>query len=153
MSGKKYSVEDYRRMTAERGDNFASNIGIEVTYMENGYSKMEMKLRPFHFNPIGSIHGGCIFTLADTAAGAAIVSLGKSCTTLSAHTVFLNAAMADKSKILCAEAAPVRIGNHIAVFNVLIKDDTQLEIARFTFEFYIMSKLPQAFLERLGQTE
>jgi acyl-CoA thioesterase len=48
-------------------------LGIEVVEMEEGYAKLVM---PFHeklTQPFGIVHGGAIFSLADSAAAIAIV--------------------------------------------------------------------------------
>ena len=48
-------------------------LGIEVVEMGKGYAKLVM---PFHeklTQPFGIVHGGAIFTLADSAAAIAIV--------------------------------------------------------------------------------
>ena len=116
--------------------------GIEITYAKDGCACAQLVLDERHFNPIGSIHGGCIFTLADTVAGTAAATNGTSVTTLSAHSVFLNAAMAGKTKVLFAKAEPVRVGRKIAVYKVIMTDDLDREIAEFTFEFFRMSQAP-----------
>ncbi len=134
---------------AQKENNFAAHIGIEILEMADGHARLKLELLPSHFNPIGSVHGGCIFTMADTVAGIAVFSLGKSCTTLSSHAVFLNAAMQGKSKILYAESRPVRVGSRIAVMEAMVTDDRALEIARFTFEFYVMEGIPKVLEEKL----
>lgn len=50
-------------------------LGIEVVEMEEGYAKLIM---PFHeklTQPFGIVHGGAIFTIADSAAAIAIVRM------------------------------------------------------------------------------
>lgn len=128
---------------AVKYNGYARLTGIEMLYAKDGLAEARIVLDEKHFNPIGSVHGGCIFTLADSVAGIAVASCGTSATTLSAHSVYLNAAMAGKSKILYGKASPVRVGRKIAVYKVEIKDDNEKEIAEFTFEFFRMSKVPK----------
>ncbi|HIS47681.1 MAG TPA: PaaI family thioesterase [Candidatus Scybalocola faecigallinarum] len=118
---------------------FAKHTGIELLEAENGTATGRIVLEPVHGNPIGSIHGGCIFTLVDTIAGTAFVTTGKSCTTLSANIDYLNAAI--KSKVLIAKASPARIGNHIAVFDVRVTDDRDVLIARASVTFYVLKNM------------
>ncbi|MBB5262991.1 acyl-CoA thioesterase [Catenibacillus scindens] len=118
-------------------NGFAKHIGIEILEADQGHAAGRIVLAPIHGNPIGSIHGGCIFTLVDTIAGTAFVSTGKSCTTLSSNIDFLNAAI--KSKVLTARAEPVRIGNHIAVFDVRVTDERNVLIARASVTFYVLN--------------
>ena len=58
-------------------NGFAKHIGIEILEADQGHAAGRIVLAPIHGNPIGSIHGGCIFTLVDTIAGTAFVSTGK----------------------------------------------------------------------------
>lgn len=121
---------------------FAGAIGIDLIEAKDGRAKMKIDIEEKHKNPIGSVHGGCIFSLADTVAGVAIASTGLACTTLSAHTSYIKAAMIGKSKVLYGTAIPLRIGRKIAVYQVDITDDQDREISRMTFEYYIMSEVP-----------
>lgn len=118
---------------------FAKHTGIEVLEAENGHAVGRIVLNEVHRNPIGSIHGGCIFTLVDTIAGTAFVTTGKSCTTLSSNIDFLSAAI--KSRELIARATPTRIGNHIAVFEVSVTDDREVLIAKATVTFYVLENV------------
>lgn len=125
---------------ANKYDGFAKYIGIEVLEAQDGYAKAQIKLDERHFNPIGSIHGGVIFALADTVSGVAVHRLGKYCTTLSSTISYLRAAMQGKSQYLYAEAKPIRIGRTICVMDVLVTDDLGKEIAKLTVEFYILAE-------------
>ena len=127
-------------------DGFAREIGIELMEAKDGHAKMKIDINEKHRNPIGSVHGGCLFSLADTVAGVALSTTGVGCTTLSAHTTYIKAAMMDKSRVLYGEAIPIRIGRKIAVYQVDITDDQGQEISRMTFEYFIMSQLPETEL-------
>ena len=133
-------------------DGFAREIGIELMEAKDGHAKMKIDINEKHRNPIGSVHGGCLFSLADTVAGVALSTTGVGCTTLSAHTTYIKAAMMDKSRVLYGEATPIRIGRKIAVYQVDITDDQGQEISRMTFEYFIMSQLPETELT-LGYTK
>lgn len=117
-------------------DGFSKHTGIEILEAQNGHACGRIVLNKIHVNPIGSIHGGCIFTLVDTIAGTAFVTTGKACTTLSSNIDFLNAAI--ESKVLIANASPTRIGHRIAVFEVEVTDDRNVLIAKATVTFYIL---------------
>ncbi len=127
-------------------DGFAREIGIELMEAKDGHAKMKIDINEKHRNPIGSVHGGCLFSLADTVAGVALSTTGVGCTTLSAHTTYIKAAMMNKSRVLYGEAMPIRIGRKIAVYQVDITDDLGQEISRMTFEYFIMSQLPETEL-------
>lgn len=148
MADLEFNEEEFMAL-ANQYNNFGRYIGIELLEMKDGYAAAKMALDERHFNPIGSVHGGCIFSLADSVAGAAAFSLGKSCTTLSAHTVYLKAAMADRSHVLYGKAQPVRVGKKIAVYRVMITDDLENEIAEFTMEFFRMSEIPKTLADKM----
>ena len=49
-----------------------------------------------HLNPLGTVHGGCLYTLADTVAGFAAASCGFEGPTLSGNMYFLRPTMGVK---------------------------------------------------------
>lgn len=50
---------------------FTEYLGLEVLQYEDGYCKTRLKIKPQFLNPIGGLHGGLLFTIADTTAGRA----------------------------------------------------------------------------------
>src|SRR5687768_13348818 len=48
-------------------DAFSQWLGIEVLEIQEGYSRIQMKLRGQMLNGLGIIHGGIAFALADSA--------------------------------------------------------------------------------------
>src|SRR5262252_2107736 len=49
-----------------------------------GYSRCTLQVTPRHFNSVGVVHGGVMFTMADTAMAAALIpdlAEGESCAT------------------------------------------------------------------------
>ena len=53
----------------KRRDKFIELIGIKIIEADEGYCKAELKVNDRHLNPLGTVHGGCLYTLADTVAG------------------------------------------------------------------------------------
>jgi acyl-CoA thioesterase len=51
-----------------------SLLGIEVVEMRDGYSKLIMPFSEKLTQPYGIVHGGAVFTLADSAAAVSIAS-------------------------------------------------------------------------------
>ena len=60
----------FQKVIDERdgGNAFGRMIGIKTVEVREGYCRMEMEIMPELLNPIGSIHGGCLYTIADCAA-------------------------------------------------------------------------------------
>lgn len=107
---------------------FSRHLGIEVTIAEDGYAEGNVELtQELSSNPGHKIaHGGVAFALADTVAGAAVVSLNYTVTpTIDMRIDYLSPATSD----LYAEADVVRNGDSVAVVDVRIWDDDDTEIA------------------------
>lgn len=49
-------------------------LGFHVTEVERGRLVAEMVVRPDHLNPMGSLHGGVIASLADSLGGYGVVT-------------------------------------------------------------------------------
>lgn len=66
-------------MTAQeffKNDRFATNAGVELIEIKEGYSKARLVITAEHLNAGGRTQGGAIFTLADLALAAAANSHG-----------------------------------------------------------------------------
>jgi acyl-CoA thioesterase len=53
---------------------FRELVGVTVTKVENGYSHCVLEVDKKLLNPAGIVHGGAIYTLADSGMGAALFS-------------------------------------------------------------------------------
>lgn len=115
-------------------NSFASFLGITTLEMKEGYASGEMRLEKHHKNAVNSVHGGCIFALADTIGGAAAASHGTRITTISGDFHFVSAAF--DSKLLEATAREVKFGKKICVYDVEVRDETGKMIAKGLFSYY-----------------
>lgn len=64
---------------------FVEHVGIEITEQSDGSSTCVLAVAPHHFNSSGVVHGGAVFTLADTGMGAALIpglQEGERCATI-----------------------------------------------------------------------
>ena len=52
---------------------FAGHLGLEITEVNAGEATVVLPRRPEHNNHVGSQHAGALFTVAETASGAAFV--------------------------------------------------------------------------------
>lgn len=117
---------------------FAKDIGIKMISISKGYAKGEINISKSHLNPGESVHGGCIFTLADTVGGAAAWSRGNYVVTTSSNITYLNPAI--ESKKLIAIAKEIKFGKKILVYDVDIWDDSDRLIAKVTNSYYNIEK-------------
>lgn len=118
--------------------DFGKFVGVHFLERREGVCKARLDIRPEHMNPIGTVHGGCLFTLADAVCGIAASSHGSICTTVSSNIQFLNAAF--RPKYLIAEAKPKKLGRKIRTFLVEIWDDKGTLICTVDMIFYSLQQ-------------
>ena len=64
---------------------FIHHIGMKIDEVAPGRARCSLEVKDFHANGTGVVHGGALFTLADTAMGAALYSSleeGEICATI-----------------------------------------------------------------------
>ncbi|MGY1633984.1 PaaI family thioesterase [Geodermatophilus sp. SYSU D01186] len=60
-------------MAEQKGPGgFAERLGAEVTTADDGSARIGFQARDEHLNPAGTLHGGVLATLVDTAMGQAV---------------------------------------------------------------------------------
>ncbi|MGY1693006.1 PaaI family thioesterase [Geodermatophilus sp. SYSU D01105] len=59
-------------MAARGPGGFAERLGAEVAETEERGARIEFEAREEHLNPAGTLHGGVVATLVDTAMGQAV---------------------------------------------------------------------------------
>ena len=106
---------DFHKLVQYRNERnpFSVDAGVEIIEIKEGYAKAVLRGDERKVNPIGSVHGGCLFTLADTTAGSAATSHGVWMTTLDADIHFMRPALHQKT--LYAEANEIKRGANISV--------------------------------------
>lgn len=131
------SLQDYRDYRSKY-NYYGHHLGVVITEMEEGRAKCEMPVRQELFNPIGSVNGGAMFSLADTTCSAAAAAYGMRMTTLDADFHFLAPGM--NAKVIYGEAIEIKKGRTTAVYEVKITDDNDTLLACGTFTFYDLNK-------------
>lgn len=121
-------------------DEFTKTLGVEFTKLEPGYAEACMHLSKLHINPLGSVHGGAIFTLADVVAGTAMTAKTGLVTTVDSHIHYLNPALLQNTEKLYARTRELKCGKTLAVYEVDITDDRDILIATVALTFYVMPK-------------
>lgn len=64
---------------------FVNHVGVRIEQQDGGRSRCTLLVEGHHFNSAGIVHGGALFTLADTAMGAALyptLAPGEGCATI-----------------------------------------------------------------------
>lgn len=116
-------------------DKLVRLLGMKIESASPEFARVSMPILEHHRNGMGAVHGGAIFSLADAAFGAAANS-GRSSAVVSlcSSIEFLRAALKGP---LAAEARAVRLGGHIASYDVQVFDGDGLLVARVMCEGYV----------------
>lgn len=117
-------------------DLFATNAGVELIEICEGYSKAQLVVKPEHLNAGGRTQGGAIFTLADLALAAAANSHGTLAFSLSSNITFLRASNAGDT--LYAEARERYTGRSTGYYQIDVTNQNGELIA--TFESSVFRK-------------
>jgi uncharacterized protein (TIGR00369 family) len=95
----------------------AETLGFTATHVSAGVARFELDPAEFHYNPIGSVHGGVIATLCDSACGCAVHSLlpaGAYYSSLDLSVKFLRRVTAATGRLVC-EGTVVHLGARSAL--------------------------------------
>lgn len=111
----------------------SNNLNLEFIEANEGFSMVRMHIDEKVLNPYGIVHGGATFTLADSAAGAASISLNSPYVTMDASINYLNPGT---GKYLEAKGEVVYTGEKTCVVEINIVNDTNTLVAKGMFTMY-----------------
>ncbi|MGC9435095.1 MAG: PaaI family thioesterase [Methanomicrobiales archaeon] len=109
-------------------DAYARACGIELVDSGPGWARVRMAIRDDHCNSHGTVHGGAIFTLADTAFALASNSHGIPAAAIDAHIQYMKAAT---TGTLHAGAEEFALTPRLASYTVRVTDDGGAPVALF----------------------
>ena len=119
---------------------FTRLVGVEPALIDDGRAVFTVALGPAHLNPNGVTHGGVVYTLADTAMGAALVTrleAGERCATLEIKVNYLAPAV---TGTLRCDARLLDRTRRIAVLEARVTDGDDRLIAIATGSFYVTTE-------------
>jgi len=125
--------------TSKGFNPFGEMIGLEFTAYGDGCSRCELAVRTELSNPHGVLHGGVIYSMADTGMGGALYSVlaeNELCTTVEIKTVYF--AAVESGKLTC-ETRVIQRRSRIAILESEIKNGDRL-VAKALGTFYIYDK-------------
>ena len=99
-------------------------LGFERPHVEEGRAVFELPVGEHLYNPIGSVHGGVLATLLDSALGCAVHSTlpaGVGYTTVDLNTTYLRPVTRDSGVLRC-EAETIHVGRKVATARAQIFD-------------------------------
>ena len=115
---------------------FANNTGVYIEEIREGYARSTLKVDAPLLNIIGSIHGGCLYTMADATSGSASASYGNKTTTVDSSFHFLRAGI-DATKLTC-EANVIKAGKRLQVIEAKVTDQNNVLLAEGIFTFAVI---------------
>lgn len=118
-------------------DMFSVNSQMKLVELREGYAKVEHTIDKKSMNYMGSIHGGLLYTMADVAAGTAMVSCGKQGVTLNASTDYIKPAHSGK---VIAEGKVTSSGRAISRCEVEVHSEDGTVYSRSHITMYITGK-------------
>jgi uncharacterized protein (TIGR00369 family) len=107
-------------------------IGSRLTAIERGRARVELDADARHANPMGTVHGGILCEIADSAMGLAYASTlaeGESFTTVELHINFLRAV---RVAHLTADGVVVSQGMTVGLAECEVHDDRGRLVAKAT---------------------
>ena len=119
----------------------AETLGLENFGGEHGSFHVELVPQYRHYNPLGSVHGGVLSTMLDTAAGCSVhttLAAGEAYTSLDLTVKFLRPASVESGR-LRAEGRVIHRGRRTALAEALLFDQSGRQVAHATSSCMIFS--------------
>lgn len=111
-----------------------ATLGFTDFRPTRGSVTVEMPAEAFHYNPLGSVHGGVISTLLDTAAGCSVHStlgVGEMYTTLDLSVKFLRPVTVESGVLRCVGSV-IQRGRRTALADARLFDENEKLLAHAT---------------------
>src|SRR5436309_8871375 len=99
-------------------------LGMSITEVSEGRVVFTAEPSEYHYNPLGTVHGGVMATLLDSAMGCAVQSMlpaGTGYTTLEIKVNYLRS-MTSKTGVVYSEGKVIHIGGRVATAEGRITD-------------------------------
>lgn len=119
-------------------DAFSKWLGLEVTEFREGYCKLRYVIRDEMLNGHEGVHGGIIFSAADSAFAFACNSQNIISVALDVHITFVRYAKSGDE--LTVEARELHLGNKISLYDISTKNAEGELIAIFKGTAYRTGK-------------
>jgi EmrB/QacA subfamily drug resistance transporter len=121
----------------------AVTMGFEIVEVSEGRAVFAVRPDEYHYNPIGTVHGGLAATLLDSAMGCAVettLDAGVGYTTLELKVNYVRAMTRETGRVVC-EATVVHRGGTIATAEGrLVAEETGKLLAHGTTTCLVLGK-------------
>ena len=120
--------------------DFLELIGLRFVKMEKGFSRTEINITGSHLNPYESLHGGVVYSLADTGMGGALSTCLEDDERCSTIEIKINYFKSTRSGGLICDTRVIQKGKNIAFLESSVKDNDDRLMAMASGTFYIFKK-------------
>lgn len=110
-------------------DSYGKWLNPVIEKIDAGYCLMKMKVRPEFLNGVGTVHGGIIFGVADTAFAYASNSHNRIAVALDVTISYPNAGQLNDEFTI--EAKEIYLGGRTAIYQVMVTNQLQQLIGLF----------------------
>lgn len=124
-------------ITKIKDTGFMTYNGLYLVETKENYAKVGVDISEKSLNPYGIVHGGLIYTLADSVMGIALATSGRTGVTLNCSVDYLAPGTGKK---LFADTEIVKDGKTIVVFRVKVVNEKDELIATSTGTYFIKQK-------------
>jgi acyl-CoA thioesterase len=121
---------------------FPVDIGIEIIEESPERAVTSLVVEQRHCNAHGIIHGGAVFTLADTAFGLAMNAGDEQFVAMEMHVRFLRPTMPGQR--LVATATRLHWGRQTSFYRIEVVDEKNRHIASLTGTGHVLGQAKQA---------
>lgn len=119
-------------------DAFSKWLNIDVISIQEGYSKLSMKVRKEMVNGFNIAHGGITYSLSDSALAFAANSYGKQCVSIETSISHTRPVKIDDQ--LTAECVELNRGKSIGVYQVTILNQENKKVGLFKGTVHISDR-------------
>lgn len=130
--------EDEKNALIQRlnsSSQYLQSNDMKVVDIDRGFARVEMIIDEHILNIHGFVHGGALFSLADTVAGAASFATGRDSVTLTGSINYIKPGKGGK---LIGVATEISAGRTTGVYEVFIYNDEHVLLCRATFTMFFL---------------
>ena len=126
----------------ERGEksSFYQLLGMQIVEVRENYARLSVKIDKKHIQFLGTVHGGVVASLADSAAAWAVYGSNNLKGIPVTVEMKINFLKPVKSGKLIAEARNVHEGSRIFVTDVEVKNDQGILVAKSLVTYYLLKE-------------
>ncbi len=124
--------------TMMQNDPFSQWLGLQLIDYGAGWCKLHFIIRPEMLNGFGIVHGGVVFSAADSAFAFACNSHGRLSVALDVQISFIRSANAGDKLFVAAKE--VHLGNKTSFYDITVTNEAQEIVATFKSTAYRTGK-------------